>query len=324
MTSFVFMGTPEFSTVILDHLEAGHVVPELVVTQPDRPCGRGRVLTPSAVARWADARDIPVLKPENSRDPILKERLSALSPDIVVTAAFGQLLPTSLLSIPKKGCLNLHASLLPRYRGASPIQAALLAGDRRTGVSLMLMDEGLDTGPVVARAPYVIPPAMTAGELHQALAELSARLLLAVLPSFLKGQLRAHTQDESEASVTRLLRKADGEVDFSKDALSVHNHIRAMNPWPGAFAFLEGKRYKINRARVFDEVQHFGSPGELRIDARRMIVVCGKGSVELIEIQPQSGTSMLCQVCSHNFVEGSVFDLCERADLSLCRECSDA
>lgn len=322
MSSFVFMGTPEFSTVILDALEQAGLIPDLIVTQPDRPCGRGRVLTPSPVAQWAHARKIVTLKPQNSKEPAFYESLSQLSPDLIVTAAFGQLLPQSVLSIPKKGCLNLHASLLPRYRGASPIQAALLAGDRVTGVTVMQMDEGLDTGPILARSPFHIPEDMNAGELHQALAELSGRLMVATMPTILKGKLQAHRQDESQASVTRLLVKSDGEVDFSQDAPYVHNHIRAMNPWPGAFAFLDGKRYKINRTRLYDATQALGEPGELHILDRRMIVSCAKGAVELIEIQPQSGSSMRCEVCSHNFEEGSVFDACSRADLILCRECS--
>ncbi|NLA81536.1 MAG: methionyl-tRNA formyltransferase [Clostridiaceae bacterium] len=311
MTVFAFMGTPEFSTIILDHLEAAGFLPALLVTQPDRPYGRGRRMTPSPVALWAQERGLEVVKPQDRKDPILESALSALSPLFVITAAFGLILPANLLDLPARGSLNLHASLLPRYRGASPIQAALLSGDKETGVTLMRMDEGMDTGPILARSAMAIPDDMDAGQLNLELAHLAGRLMVDHFQAFVDGQLKEEIQDERLASITRLLRKADGEVDFSLEAQDVHNHIRAMNPWPGAFAFLQGKRYKLNRARLF-EGQLPGQAGQLHILGRRMIVSCGQGALELLEIQPQSGSAMACQVCAHNFESGSVFDPCSR------------
>lgn len=311
MTVFAFMGTPQFSTIILDHMEASGFLPALCVTQPDRPCGRGRKMTPSPLALWAQARGIPSLKPQSSKDPLFEEALSALSPVCVITAAFGMILPPHLLKLPAKGCLNIHASLLPLYRGASPIQAALLAGDKETGVTLMRMDEGLDTGPILAQSTMAIPPDMDAGQLNRELAHLGGRLITDHFLPFLEGDLSDQVQDEGQASFTRLLRKADGEVDFRRKALEVHNHIRAMNPWPGAFAFLDGKRYKLNRARLFEGALE-GQPGQIHILGKRMIISCGEGALELLEIQAQSGAAMACEVCAHNFVTGSFFDPCSR------------
>ncbi|NLB51282.1 MAG: methionyl-tRNA formyltransferase [Clostridiaceae bacterium] len=310
MIPFVFMGTPEFSTVILDELEAANFVPSLVITQPDRPCGRGRKLAPSPVSLWAEARGIRTLKPRTCRDQVFVDQLKALEPVFILTAAFGQILPASILEIPDKGCLNLHASLLPRYRGASPVQAALLNGDKETGVTLMLMDEGLDTGPIISRSRVALTDQIGAGELNLALARLGGELVAESLCPYLEGKLIPQPQDESRATITRLLKKADGEVDFDQPAFQVHNHIRAMNPWPGAFAFLDGKRYKLLRARVFEESFVPGVPGELHLIDRRMILVCGEGAVEILEIQPESGTAMTCVTCSHNFEEGSIFGAC--------------
>ncbi|HZK29024.1 MAG TPA: methionyl-tRNA formyltransferase [Clostridia bacterium] len=310
MTRFVFMGTPQFAVIILDHLEAAGYVPALVVTQPDRPCGRGQKETPSPVALWAFERGIPTVKPDNCRAADLREELRVIAPQCLITAAFGQILPASILTIPVKGCLNIHASLLPRYRGASPVQAALLAGDKETGVTLMRMDEGLDTGPLLAQARMVLTDEINAGELDLALARLGGELIAAKLEAYLEGKLSSRAQDEAFASMTHRIKKADGRVDFTRSAPDVHNHIRAMNPWPGAFTFLDKKRYKLNRTRVYDGEIASQSVGELFIIGKSMVVSCGQGAIELLEIQPQSGSSMPCEACAHNFVQGSVFDVC--------------
>ncbi|NLA96056.1 MAG: methionyl-tRNA formyltransferase [Clostridiaceae bacterium] len=307
MTLFVFMGTPLFSTVLLDQLEKANFRPTLVVTQPDRPCGRGRRLTPSPVATWAQARGILTLKPGSCRDRVFADKLKELAPVFILTAAFGQILPSSVLEIPEKGCLNLHASLLPRYRGASPVQAVLLSGEKETGVSLMRMDEGLDTGPVIAQRRMALSDTIGAGDLNLALARLGGELVVESICPYLAGKLVPEPQDESRATITRLLKKADGQVDFDRPAKDVHNHIRAMNPWPGAFAFLQGRRHKLLRAKVFENSIARGTPGELRIVDKRMIVLCREGAVEILEIQAESGAPMACITCSHNFVEGAVF-----------------
>ncbi len=310
MIPFVFMGTPEFSTVILDRMEKADLVPVLVITQPDRPCGRGKKVAKTPVAVWAEERGIRTLKPKTCQDPMLVSALAALEPVFVLTAAFGQLLPPQVLEIPEKGCLNLHASLLPRYRGATPVQAALANGDRETGITLMLMDQGLDTGPIIAQTRLALSDSMDAGELNRELARLGGELVVDSLGPYLAGEIRPRPQDESKATFTGLLKKADGEVNFDQPARDVHNHIRAMNPWPGAFAFLEGRRYKLLRAAVFDGYLPREVPGHLHILDKRMVVQCAEGAIELLEIQPESGTPITCVTCSHNFSEGSVFGAC--------------
>ncbi|HPX93813.1 MAG TPA: methionyl-tRNA formyltransferase [Bacillota bacterium] len=307
MTPFVFMGTPEFSTLVLDRLEEANFLPVLIVTQPDRPCGRGKKLKPSPVAIWAEEREVLTLKPADCRDQAFIGKLKELAPVFILTAAFGQILPLSILEIPERGCLNLHASLLPRYRGPSPIQTALLNGDRETGVSLMLMDEGLDTGPVIAQRRMALSDSLDAGELNLALARLGGELIADSICPYLAGKLIPEPQDEGRATITRLLKKADGQVDFDQPAQMVHNHIRAMNPWPGAFAFLDGKRYKLLRAKVFQNSMDRGIPGRLRLIGKRMIILCREGAVEILEIQAESGSPMSCVTCSHNFTEGAVF-----------------
>jgi methionyl-tRNA formyltransferase len=307
VTPFVFMGTPVFSTVLLDQLEEANFRPMLVITQPDRPCGRGRQLRPSPVATWAQERGILTLKPASCRNQAFVDKLKELAPVFILTAAFGQILPLSILEIPEKGCLNLHASLLPRYRGASPVQAVLLNGEKETGVSLMLMDEGLDTGPVIAQRRMALSDTIGSGGLNLALARLGGELVVDSICPYLSGKLVPQPQDESRATITRLLKKADGQVDFDRPAQDVHNHIRAMNPWPGAFAFLEGRRHKLLRARVFENSMDRGRPGELRIIGKKMIVLCREGAVEILEIQAESGAPMACITCSHNFVDGAVF-----------------
>ena len=314
MISFGFMGTPQFSTIVLDHLEAAGFLPAFVVTQPDRPCGRGRKMTPSPVALWAGERGIETLKPDSCRQESFIEGLGKRAPQFMITAAFGQILPPEVLSIPEQGCLNIHASLLPRYRGASPIQTALLMGESRTGVTLMRMDAGLDTGPLLAQEEMEIPREMNAGELNMALAHLGGQLMARHLEDFAAGRLTEEEQDEDKATLTRILRKADGEIRFDRPADAVHNQIRAMNPWPGAFGFLQGKRYKFLRARVYPHPLAPGQAGELILEDRRMLVLCGQGAVEILEIQPESGSPMLCIDCSHNFVEGAVFSACSTAD----------
>jgi methionyl-tRNA formyltransferase len=305
--TFVFMGAPDFSTIVLDHLEAAGRRPALVVTQPDRPCGRGQRTRPTPVARWADARSIPVFKPTSCRDAGLRAALEQVAPDVIVTAAFGQILPKALLEMPKVGCLNVHASLLPKYRGASPIQAVLLNGESETGVTLMQMDEGLDTGPIVDRVVVALDDVIDAGELHDRLAHAGGELLVDRMDAYVRGDVTLTPQDEARATVTRPIQKQDAEIDFTKSAIDVHNHIRAMHPWPGAFAFLEGERFKIHRAAVWTGEPLDGRPGRLHVSDHRMAVVCGDGAIELLKIQPPSRKAVACDECAHNYADGILF-----------------
>ncbi len=305
---YAFMGTPDFATIVLDHLESAGFLPSLVVTQPDRPSGRGRKLTPPPVAVWAKERNIPLIQPLNCKEQALLEALRELQPEVILTASFGQYIPHSILTLPEKGCVNVHASLLPKYRGASPIQAAIKAGDKETGVTLMLMDKGFDTGPMLAKASLEIAEDINAGDLSEALAHLGGELLARELPRYLAGETVPEPQDESMASETHILKKSDGCIDFSRSAREVHDHIRAMSPWPGAFTFLDGKRYKLLRSRVHDgDGDLCGKPGEIQVRGDRMFISCAEGVIELIDIQPQSRPAMCVDQCAHNFECGALF-----------------
>jgi methionyl-tRNA formyltransferase len=250
----VFMGTPDFAVptlrALLQNATPGrvwHAGLDLVgvVTQPDRPAGRGLQLAPSPVKRVAQEHGIPVMQPRSLRKPEAQAALAALAPDVIIVAAFGQILPPQVLDLPHFGCLNVHASLLPRHRGASPIAAAILAGDEHTGVSIMLMDEGLDTGPVLAQAVTPIAPDETAGQLFERLAELGAQTLVNTLPLWLAGGITPQPQDEHAATLTRPLSKEQGRLDWAQPADQVARHIRALTPWPGAYTTWEGHKIKI-------------------------------------------------------------------------------
>jgi methionyl-tRNA formyltransferase len=256
--TIVFIGTPEFAVPSLRRLVAdGHDV-VAVVTQPDRATGRHRSrLTPPPVKEAALELGLTVLQPPTLRDPEAVAQLRALGPEVLVVAAYGQILRPEVLAIPPRGALNVHASLLPKYRGASPIAAAILAGDGETGVSIMLMDAGMDTGPVLAMRSEAISPHDTTGSLTARLAELGSDLLGETLPRWLAGEIEPRPQDESRATVTRLTRKEDGAIDWARAAADIWRQVRACNPWPGAYTSLDGDQITIWRAWPLD----FGSEG---------------------------------------------------------------
>jgi methionyl-tRNA formyltransferase len=244
----VFMGTPEFAVPVLEALVGQYQV-VAVVTQPDRATGRGRRVKPSPVKKTALAHDLPLLQPPSLRRPEAAAELRELAPDVIVVAAFGQILPPEVLAIPPHGCLNVHASLLPRYRGGSPIAAAILAGEEQTGVTLMLMDEGMDTGPILAQAECKIEPQDTTGTLSVKLAHLGADLLVETLPRWLDGRIAPQPQDDSLATYCRIINKKDGLLDWSLPATALWLRVRAYHPWPGTYTYWQGKLLKILRAR---------------------------------------------------------------------------
>ena len=250
----VFMGTPDFASGILAAiLDAGYPV-AAAVTQPDRPKGRKKEPVPCPVKELAMSKGIPVLTPTRVRRPEEIERIRELAPDLIVVAAFGQILPKELLEIPPYGCLNVHASLLPAYRGASPIQHAILDGCEETGVSIMQMDEGLDTGAVLAKKSIPIAPDETGGSLFDKLAVLGAELLLETLPKVGTGELVPEPQPaESTTAYAAMLKKEDGRIDWTEDAKTIERKVRAFAPWPGAYTSLEGKNLRIWSARVLEE-----------------------------------------------------------------------
>jgi len=246
----VFMGSPEFAVPVLRRLAEGPYPVVGVVTQPDRPSGRGRSLSAPPVKALAQTLGLPLIQPERLKDPPAMVQLQAWAPDLVVVAAFGQILRRAVLELPRWGCLNVHASLLPRWRGAAPIQAAILHGDPQTGVTLMRMDPGVDTGPLLSQRLTPILPDETAGELAARLAELGAGLLLDTLPGYLAGEIQPQPQDHSQATYAPLLNRADGALDFHQPAEQLARRVRAFNPWPAAFIPWQGQPLKILRAHA--------------------------------------------------------------------------
>lgn len=289
-----FMGTPEFAVPILQGLLAEHEV-LAVVTQPDRPAGRGRALKPPPVKALALAHGLPVFQPTKLRgDTSLLERLRDLAPQVIVVAAFGMLLPPEFLALPPKGCLNVHASLLPRHRGAAPIPAAILAGDRETGVTIMLMDEGLDTGPILSQAPCPIREDDTAGTLSERLAQLGRDLLLETLPKWITGEIVPRPQDEEAATYAPPVRVADAEILWTKPAERLAREVRAFHPWPGSYTFWQGQRLKVLRARPA-EGDVDGVPGQVVLLEGRLGVITGDGILVLEEVQPAGKRPMAAE-----------------------------
>lgn len=281
----VFAGTPEFALISLQALVASGQRPVAVLTQPDRPAGRGRSVSASPVKTWALAQEIEVLQPQTLKDGGSQDALASLRPDVLVVAAYGLILPPAVLTLPGAGCVNVHASLLPRWRGASPIQAAILAGDAITGISLMQMDPGLDTGPVFERAELPIGPEETAGELHDRLAALGGRLLSERLPAILAGELRPQPQPEAGASYAPRIRREDALMDWSRPAAELDRVVRAYNPWPVAHTVLDGAPLRCWRARVVPEAAD-GVAGEIiGAGARGIDVQTGAGVLRLLEVQ---------------------------------------
>jgi methionyl-tRNA formyltransferase len=272
----VFFGTPEFAVPSLEALcSAGFEVP-LVVTQPDRPVGRHAEPRPSPVARAAAARGIPVAGPDSVRGAAFLAELRAARPDAVAVVAFGRILPAAILDLPRLSCVNVHASLLPRFRGASPIQAAILAGDRETGVATMRMEEGLDTGPVYLERRVPIAETETAGELARRLAALGASLLVETLRGLEAGTLVARPQ-EGEIVTCRPIRREDGRIDWSRGAAEIERSLRAYTPWPGLHTFFGGERLKVLEAGVVDGRSE-DEPGAFRLERGALLATAGGGS----------------------------------------------
>lgn len=286
----VFAGTPRFAAVALQRLvETGHDIP-LVLTQPDRPAGRGMKVVPSEVKTLALAHGLAVAQPETLRSAEAESLLGATGADLMVVAAYGLLLPLSILSMFPRGCLNIHASLLPRWRGAAPIHRALLAGDAETGVCIMGMEEGLDTGPVYRRARLPILPEDTSGTLHDRLAILGADLLVATLADLERGAIEPEAQSAEGVTYARKIRREDAIVDWGVPADTIHRQVRAFDPAPGASSTLRGDAVKIWAARLAEETVH-GIPGEvISADGDGILVACADGTgLVLTELQRPGG-----------------------------------
>jgi methionyl-tRNA formyltransferase len=280
----VFFGAPEFAVPTLAALVAAGRSPALVVTQPARPAGRGQRPQDPPAARWARERGLPVDQPERVRQPEFLERMRELEPAAAVVVAFGQIFPRALLDIPRHGCINLHASLLPRHRGASPIQAAIAAGEARTGVTTMLMEEGLDSGPILLQEETEIGPAETAGELAPRLAEMGGRLVVRTLERLEEGTLVPRPQPAQGVTYAPRLTRESGRVDWTLPAPALLDRLRAYTPWPGLTATLKGEPVKLVRARVLDGAPAAPAPGTfLGPRDGALAVACGGGTVLGVE-----------------------------------------
>jgi methionyl-tRNA formyltransferase len=285
----VFMGTPDFSVPILRMLvEEGYQVAG-VVTQPDRPKGRKRALTPPPVKEAAQKLGLPVFQPEKIKAPEAVQRLREFAPDVIVTAAYGQILPKAVLDLPAFGCINVHASLLPKYRGGAPIQHAIMNGETETGVTIMYMNEGLDTGDMIAQVKVPITLEDNGGTMHDKLSAAGTQLLKEVLPDIISGQATRTPQNDAEASYSPNITQEDERIRWDKPTMAIYNQVRALSPWPGAYTLLHGERLKIwacfppqNNSAELPDVR----PGTvLDADDRTIRVKTGDGAILLKEIQ---------------------------------------
>ena len=284
MSKIVFMGTPDFSTGVLEMLIQEYDV-IAVVTQPDRPVGRKKILTPPPVKKVALEHNIPVYQPEKLNNSSELEEIINLKPDLIVTAAFGQLLPKSLLDAPKHKAINVHASLLPKYRGGAPIHYAVMNGEKKTGITIMYMAEKLDAGNIISQDEVEILENDIVGEVHDKLATLGTDLLKRTLPTIFNGTNDSIVQDDSLATFASNISREDERIDWTEDAQTIHNHIRGLSPWPVAYTTMDGKNLKLWRSEIVENVK--GEPGEI-IETTKDAIIVATGSedgVALTEIQ---------------------------------------
>ena len=288
MTNIVFMGSPDFALPSLRALAKAYDVLG-VVTQPDRASGRGREPKSPPVKALAVELDIPVMQPEKLRSLEAMEQLRGWGPDLVVVAAFGQILKPEVLELPPHGCINVHASLLPRWRGAAPVNAAILAGDKETGVTIMKMDVGLDTGPILAKNSVRLTREDTAGSVTATLSQLGADLLIETLPDYLSGKIVPQPQPEEEATHAPMLKKEEGRLDFARDVSELERQVRAFNPWPGAYMEFDGTLLKVHRSHV---EAGDASAGQRLVWLNQPAVAARGGLLVLDEVQPAGKKSM--------------------------------
>lgn len=334
----IFMGTPEFSVPSLDMLVKEGYDVLAVVTQPDRPKGRGKKLCCPPVKEYAKKQNICVLQPRKIKTDEFILSLKKKSPDVIVTVAYGKILPQEVLDIPKKGCINVHASLLPKYRGAAPINWAIINGEIKTGITTMLTDAGMDTGDILLKREIDIPNDITAGELHDKLALIGAEVLKETLERIGKGIIQRIPQNESEATYAPMMKKDTGLISWKNSSESIHNLIRGTNPWPGAFTSYNGKRIKIWKSDILDsgfkgfQGLHTGEadkthealktnkmhethetykdtePGTIiNKEKDGILVACGKGYIRILELQFDGCKKLCVDECWHNFDVGAKF-----------------
>lgn len=305
----IFMGTPDFATSNLQALINGPDEVVAVVTQPDRPKGRGKQLKPPPVKLLADSFDIPVLQPDKIRTEEFLNGLLSYQPDLVVATAYGRILPPSLLDLAPMGCINVHGSLLPRHRGAAPIQWSVIRGDKEVGVTIIRMDEGMDTGDILLKASIPSAPEETAGTLSDKLAQLGNETLLKAIKGLKEGTIAPTPQDHSQATEAPRLKKTDGLVDWTKDAGELECLIRGLDPWPSAFCFLGDIRLRLFRPEIIYR-ETDAQPGSLlRADKRGLLIACGSDALLIRELQPAGKKRMTAEafLCGCSLSPGTLF-----------------
>ena len=292
INNIIFMGTPDFAVPCLDKLHQNYNV-TAVITQPDRPKGRGQHLAKSPVKVYAEEHNLPVYQPEKIKTAEFTEKLRQMQPDLIIVVAFGQILSQEILDIPKFGCINVHASLLPRWRGAAPIHWSIIGGDTETGVTTMYMDAGLDTGDMILKAKTVITPEMTTAQLHDALMMQGADLLIETIQSIENGTVSREKQDDSLSCYAKMLNNDNCRIDWKKSAQEVHNLVRGLNYWPIAYTTLNGKKFKIWQTKIVDADTTGKTPGQIiDLTKKGIIVATGNGAIELLQIQPPNKAKM--------------------------------
>ena len=309
----IFMGTPDFAGTNLKALIDSGFSVVLAVCQPDKPVGRKHILTAPPVKVLALEKGIEVYQPDSLRTEEALSRLTSYNPDLIVTAAYGKILPPAVLDLPKYGCINCHGSLLPARRGASPVQRAIMEGDKVTGVTFMKMDAGMDTGDMIDRVEVAIDPNEHTESLMNRLALASADKLPEIIDKWVNGDISAEKQDDSKATSCPPIRPEEGEFSWSEDALAIHNRVRALSAWPGAFVMKDDKKLKVLDSEVVDDADQM-IPGELmnsapgtvvRAKGENLIVKCGNGYLKVKELQQPGGKRLSARDCAHNFAVGS-------------------
>ena len=298
----IFMGTPDFAAASLEALiDSRHEI-QAVVTQPDKPKGRKGELTPSPVKVVAEGKGIKVYQPQKVRDEEFVKTLRAYNPDVIVVVAFGQIIPLSILQMPKYGCVNIHGSLLPKYRGAAPIQWAVLDGEKETGITTILMDEGIDTGDILLKKTIKIDADETSGSLFDKLKALGAETILETLDELEKGSITPTKQGESPTAYAKMLTKAMGLIDFTKSAKELDCFVRGMDPWPSAYTLLAGKTLKLWKVRAVEKSGKAGSV--IEIGKESFTIACGEGAIEVLEVQLEGKKRM----SAGDFLKGSTLN----------------
>lgn len=307
----IFMGTPDFSVPALQGLIDGPDEVVALVSQPDRPKGRGKKVAPTPTKIVAEAAGIPVLQPTRIRTEEFADTLRSFSPDLIVVAAYGRILPASILELPPLGCINIHGSLLPRHRGAAPIQWAVLSGDREAGVTIMQMDEGMDTGAMLLPASIPVTEDETAGGLFKKLSVLGGKALADALDLLRQNKLPPIEQDHSLATEAPPLKKEEGLIDWTRPASELHCFIRGMDPWPTAYSFLNGKRFRFFSPRISDQKNSLPPGSIVSADKNGLLVTAGEGTLLIQELQPEGKKRMSVEayLCGQKLSSGQQFSM---------------